>query len=72
LKVLKLVSSIAVLAVMLTVLERWFNIFFLGRLYESYGLGIAAIGWLVPVFAVAAATYSIKWIVRHKPLPTDS
>lgn len=65
-KLLKLAGIIVIFAVVLMILERWFNIFYLGRLYESYGMGIAVLGWLSPVIAIGLAVYLVIKLVKFK------
>ena len=52
------------LVVALTILERWYNIFYLGRLFDNVGAGIALAGFAVPVITIGAGNYGIIKIVR--------
>jgi len=63
-KVLKAAAILVVAAIVLTIVERWYNIFYLGQLYDSVGLGFAVIGWAAPVAALIGGIYGILMIVR--------
>ncbi|MEK7201634.1 MAG: hypothetical protein AAB737_03305 [Patescibacteria group bacterium] len=60
----KSLGILAVLVVALTILERWYNIFYLGRLFDNVGAGIALAGFAVPVITIGAGIYGIIKIVR--------
>lgn len=62
--VLKALGIIAVFAILLTILERWYNMFYVGQLYDSIGAGFALIGWVSPVAAVVAAAIILYRIVK--------
>lgn len=61
---IKGILILGVIAIALTILERWFNIFFLGQLYANVGLGTALIGFAVPVVAIVGGIYFSIRIAR--------
>lgn len=60
----KLLGILAVLVVALTILERWYSMFYLGRLFDNVGLGIALAGFAVPVVTIVVGIYAVIKIVR--------
>ena len=61
---LKLGGSLVVIALALVIIERWYEMFYLGRLFESVNIGFALLGAATPVAAVAVAMYLIIKIFR--------
>lgn len=61
---LKVLGIVAILAILLTVLERWYNMFYVGQLYDSIGAGFALIGFACPVVAIVAAIYVSYKVVK--------
>lgn len=60
----KAAGILVILAVLLIVLERWYNIFYDGQLFRSIGLGMALLGFASPVLATVVAGYVAYQIVR--------
>jgi len=62
---LKIFAIIAILALLTIMWERWYEIYFMGRLYAHYGIGSNIFGFGLPVattvFGVLGAVRIIKF-----------
>jgi hypothetical protein len=62
--IFKILAILVVVAVAMTIWERWFNIFYLGRLFDNIGSGMALLGFAVPIVTFIAGVYCCVRIVR--------
>lgn len=63
-KALKGLCILVVLAFVATILERWYLVFFMGQLYNSVGIGLALLGFAVPIVTVLGGGYVMAKIYR--------
>ncbi len=63
-KFLKGLGIIVVLAIVATIVERWYAMFFIGQLYANVGAGIALLGFVVPIATILIGGYVVAKIAR--------
>ncbi len=61
---LKGLGILAVLALVATIVERWYSMFFIGQLYANVGIGFALLGFIVPIVTVLGGAYVVAKIAR--------
>jgi hypothetical protein len=63
-KALKGLGILVVLALVATIVERWYAMFFIGQLYANVGIGLALLGFAVPIVTVLGGAYVMAKIYR--------
>lgn len=64
-KYLKFIGVLFIIVTLIGLLEKWYNMFFLGRYWEHASfLGTSIVGLIMPLGVVGLAIWGIKQIVK--------
>lgn len=64
---LKFLLISLIVSIALGIIEKWYNVFYLGRYWEHASIiGTCITGFILPIAAIYLAVYGIQRIVNYK------
>lgn len=64
-KYLKFIGVLSIIVVLIGLIEKWYNIFLLGRYWEHASLlGTSIVGLIIPLSVIGLSIWTIKQIVK--------